>query len=237
MQEQLATSPVAMPPLTTSVSVDNNVMAGARPKHTPDSKCQSPSTRGPDSVRRENQLPTEHKDVPPMGVGHILGEGAAIFTDNMETMLAALDQQMALSGETQKPEGSLVNKLSAPRQISSHDDIKLKESEAVPVPTAKVENRYPELYLPVAENYKISDTFHGYMDIMSTDNNQMVLVELTGLSYRYDTTIYAVDQVNGTMYGKFSIGYQVINERANSRAAILGYFFSWYVWTCAAHAC
>ena len=42
----------------------------------------------------------------------------------------------------------------------------------------------------------------------------MVLVELTGLSYRYGTTIYAVDRVNRNMYGKFSVGYRVINERA-----------------------
>ena len=42
----------------------------------------------------------------------------------------------------------------------------------------------------------------------------MVLVELTGLSYRYGTTIYVVDRVNGAMYGKFSVGYRVINEKA-----------------------
>ena len=42
----------------------------------------------------------------------------------------------------------------------------------------------------------------------------MILVELKGLSYRYGTTIYAVDRVNGTMYGKFSLGYRVISERA-----------------------
>ena len=42
----------------------------------------------------------------------------------------------------------------------------------------------------------------------------MTLVELTGLSYRYGTTIYAVDRINGTMYGKFSVGYRVISERA-----------------------
>ena len=52
------------------------------------------------------------------------------------------------------------------------------------------------------------------MDSMSADNNPMVLVELKGLSYRYGTTIYAVDRVNGTMYSKFSVGYRVINERA-----------------------
>ena len=49
---------------------------------------------------------------------------------------------------------------------------------------------------------------------MSAENNPMVLVELTGLTYRYGTTIYVVDRVNGTMYGKVSVGYRVINERA-----------------------
>ena len=52
------------------------------------------------------------------------------------------------------------------------------------------------------------------MDSVSADNNPMILVELTGLSYRYGTTIYAVDRANGTMYGKFSVGYRVISERA-----------------------
>ena len=45
----------------------------------------------------------------------------------------------------------------------------------------------------------------------------MVLVELTRLSYRYGTTVYAVDRVNGTMYGRFSMGYRVINEKATVR--------------------
>ena len=42
----------------------------------------------------------------------------------------------------------------------------------------------------------------------------MVLVELNNLSYRYGTSLYAVDRVNGTMYGKFSIGYRLIPEKA-----------------------
>ena len=79
---------------------------------------------------------------------------------------------------------------------------------------------YPDLYLPVTENYKISDRFYGYMDSISTDNKLMALVELTGLSYRYGTTIYAVDKVNGTLYGKFSMGYRIINERATVRPQI-----------------
>ena len=48
-----------------------------------------------------------HRVVSPISSGHIIGEGAAIFTDITETMLTALDQQMALSSEAQKPDGSL----------------------------------------------------------------------------------------------------------------------------------
>ena len=43
----------------------------------------------------------------------------------------------------------------------------------------------------------------------------MILVELKGLSYQYGTSIYAVDRVDGTMYGKFSVGYRIIHEKAN----------------------
>ena len=42
----------------------------------------------------------------------------------------------------------------------------------------------------------------------------MVLAELNNLSYRYGTSIYAVDRVSGTMYGKFSVGYRMIPEKA-----------------------
>ena len=64
------------------------------------------------------------------------------------------------------------------------------------------------------ENYRISDHFCGYLDSLSADNNPMVLVELKNLSYQYGTSIYAVDRVNGAMYGKFSVGYRSIPEKA-----------------------
>ena len=66
---------------------------------------------------------------------------------------------------------------------------------------------YPDLYLPVVENYKISDKFYGYSDSLSTDNNPMLLVE-------YGMYIYAVDRVNGTMNSKFDVGYRMISEKA-----------------------
>ena len=105
-----------------------------------------------------------------MSTGHILGEGAAIFTDITETMLTALDQQMALSDEAQKPEGSLMSNLLISRQVSSHGDI--EGSKTIPTSVAKVEGKYPDLYLQVAENYKISNKFYGYMDSMSADGTQ-----------------------------------------------------------------
>ena len=149
-----------------------------------------------------------------MGVGYILGEEAAVFTDMTETMLAALDKQMALPDTVQKPEGSSVNNFPTSGPTSSQSDTRPKvpdvsvylpntslisTQEPKSIYTAKKEDEYPDLYLPVTENYRISNGFCGYTDSMSADNNPIILVELTGLSYMYGPTIYAVDRVNGTM--------------------------------------
>ena len=80
--------------------------------------------------------------------------------------------------------------------------------------THDMKDIYPDLYLPVVENYRISDKFYGYSDRLSTDNNPMVPVEPKGLSYRYGTSIYAMDRVNGMMYSKFDVGYRMIKEKA-----------------------
>ena len=170
-------------------------MTGARPKHTPGSEYPFPSQKGQVSVEREYQSPTGYKIVSPVSAGHLLGEGAAIFTDMTETMLSALDKQMALSDTAQEPECSSLSKYLTSGQISSHSKVRSKETRSIPVSTTKEEHKYPDLYLPVAENYKISNKFCGYADSMSADNNSMVLVELTGLSYRYGTIIYAVDHI------------------------------------------
>ena len=86
----LTTFSMAIPTTTSSVGMTENLMIGARPKHAPDTEHPPPNQRGPISVR-EIPSTTEHKVVSPMSTGHILGEGAAIFTDMTETMLAALD--------------------------------------------------------------------------------------------------------------------------------------------------
>ena len=182
----LEASTMVMPTTTSSMGMTENIMTGASPKHTPDSGHLPPIQRGLVSVR-EIPSTTGHKVVSPMSTGHILGEGSAIFIDMTEAMLTTLDQQMALSEEAWKPKGSLLGNLLIPGQVSSQD-FKTK-----PLPVAKEETRYPDLYLPFAENKKISDKFYGYTDSMSADGNPVILVELTALTYRYGTTIYAVD--------------------------------------------
>ena len=137
-----------------------------------------------------------HQVISP-SLGHIIGESATIFMDMTETVLDALDQQMVLSAEAQKPESSLTDNTGQTRSQVMSD----------------TRDSYPDLYLPVVENYKISDKFYGYSDSLSADNNPMVLVELEGLSYQYGTSIYAVDRVNGTMYSKFDVGYRMISKK------------------------
>ena len=96
----------------------------------------------------------------------------------------------------------------------SSSDNQIKGLQGRKPTTSNQKEGYPHLFLPVVENYRISDHFCGYSDSLFADNNPMVLVELKNLSYRYGTSIYAVDRVNGTMYGKFSVGYRIIPEKA-----------------------
>ena len=132
----------------------------------------------------------------------IIGEGAAIFTDMMETILDVLDKQVAMSPDAQST-----------KELSLSDN-QMKGTQGKKSKPSLQKEGYPDLFLPVVENYRISDHFCGYSDSLSADNNPMVLVELNNLSYQYGTSIYAVDRVNGTMYGKFSVGYKSIPEKA-----------------------
>ena len=120
-----------------------------------------------------------------------------------ETILDILDKQVAMSPSSQQHT----------KGLSSNDNQKEVVKSKEPKTSSQMED-YPDLFLPIMENYRISDRFHGYLDSLSADNNLMILVELNNLSYRYGMSIYVVDRVNGTMYGKFSVGYRMILEKA-----------------------
>ena len=108
----------------------------------------------------------------------IFGEGAAIFMDMMETILDVLDKQVATSPGSQQPTKGLPSK----------DDQKEMVQSIEPGISTQKED-YPDLFLPIMENYRVSDHFHGYSGSLSADNNRMVLVELNNLSYRYGTSL------------------------------------------------
>ena len=120
-----------------------------------------------------------------------------------ERILNVLDKQVAMSPDSQQQVKGL-----------SLNDNQIKGMQGKEPKSSTQKEDYPDLFLPVVENYRISDRFHGYSDSLSTDNNPMVLIELNNLSYRYGTSIYAVDRVNGAMYGKFRGGYRSIPEKA-----------------------
>ena len=149
------------------------------------------------TIQKESRKP---RTTPPGS--EIIGEGAAVFTDMTEMILDALDKQVDTSLGSQQVKKSSLRE--------DEKETSLKEKSHV----STQRDDFPDLFLPVRENYRISDSFRGYSDSLSADNNQMALVELNNLSYRYGTSIYAVDRVNGTMYGKFSIGYRLIPEKA-----------------------
>ena len=77
---------------------------------------------------------------------------------------------MVLSTEVQKPGSSLTDNTVTTGKTRSQM-------------TRDMKDIYPDLYLPVVENYRISDKFYGNSDSLSADNNPMALVKLKGLSY------------------------------------------------------
>ena len=189
-EQMIMTTSVGITPHTSSMGLMVNPLERMKPAYHIESS-------GPKEHPSISKGPLEHRVVSPSS--EIIGEDAAIFTDMTETILNALDQQMAMMSDAQKSRGVSI------------DDNQMKETQGNIQVTSE---KYPYLFLPVTENYRISKHFCGYLDSLSTDNNPMVLVKLESLSHQYGTSIYAVDRVNGTMYGKFRVGYKIIPKKA-----------------------
>ena len=84
----------------TSTTLSTWLMVNPMDKVKPTTDIEHTSKREHVSVTTD---PLKCRVVSPSS--EIIGEGAAIFTDMTETMLTALDQQMAMSSDTQKSEG------------------------------------------------------------------------------------------------------------------------------------
>ena len=125
------------------------------------------------SGQREHVSLTHETLKPQVGSprSEIIGESAAIFTDMIETILEILDKQVAMSPSSQQQTKGL---------SSNNNQTEVAKSKE---PKASLQKEgYPDLFLPVMENYRISDHFCGYLDSLSADDNHMVPVELNNLS-------------------------------------------------------
>ena len=85
----------------------------------------------------------------------IIGEGAAIFSDMTETILNTLDQCLAMSSDVQKLEDLPIGEDMTVRQIGGDQ---MDKSQGRTQQTSDPKERYPDLFLPVAENHRISDS-------------------------------------------------------------------------------
>ena len=95
-EQMIITSSMGITPTTSSAGFMVNPLDKVKPaidiEHPSQRECVSMTTD-----------PLKHRAVSPSS--EIIGEGAAIFTNMMETILNALDQQMAKSSDVQKLEG------------------------------------------------------------------------------------------------------------------------------------
>ena len=91
----------------------------------------------------------------------IIGEGAAVFTDMMETILDALDKQVIASPGSQQ----------LPIEKPHKGDQESLDSSTPGMGLASYNQKeaYPDLFLPIRENYRISDRFRGHAESLSVD--------------------------------------------------------------------
>ena len=112
--EVIVTYSIGMTPASLSAGVIETLMVSIRP--IPDIGPLPTSQKEHVAASADPSM-MGHRVVSPISSSHIIGEGAAIFTDMTETMLTALDQQMTLSSKAQKPEDSFTNDVLTSGQI------------------------------------------------------------------------------------------------------------------------
>ena len=140
-EQMMTTSSVGITPTTSSAGF----MVNPLDKVKPAIDIEYPSQREHVSMTTN---PLKCRVVSPSS--EIIGEGAAIFTDMMETILNASDQQTAMSSRVQKLECIPIGEDMTIRwQIG---DNQMEETQGRTQITSDPTEMYPYLFLPVAEN-------------------------------------------------------------------------------------
>ena len=146
MSEQMVmTTSVGITPITSGIELLVNPLEKVKP-----SSDIEHTNQGEHITITEG--PLKHRVVSPSS--EIIGEGAVIIMDMTETILNTLDQCLAMSSNAQKPEGLLIGEDMAMRQIGNDQMDKAQDGTQQ---TSDPKEKYPDLFLPVAENHRISD--------------------------------------------------------------------------------
>ena len=114
----------------------------------------------------------------------IIGEGAAIFMDMTETIWNTLDQHLAMSSDVQKLEGLPIGEDVTIRLIG---DDQMDKTQGRTQQTSDPKERYPDLFLLVAENHRISDQKVYLTDMKHLYMQWIELMELCMVSLVWDT--------------------------------------------------
>ena len=144
-EQMIMTSSMGITPTTLSTGL----MVNPLDKVKPPSDIEHLNQREHASMTKD---PLEQRVV--SSSSEIIGKGAAIFTDMTETILNTLDQCLAMLSDVLKPEGLPIGEDMTVRQIGGDQ---MDKSQGRTQQTSDPKERYPNLFLPVAENHRISD--------------------------------------------------------------------------------
>ena len=135
-EQMIMTSSMGMTPTT----LDTGLLVNPLDKVKPPSDIEHSNQRERTSMTKD---PLKPRVVSPSS--KIIGKGTAIFMDITETILNTLDQHLAMLSDVQKAGGLPIG------------EDQMDKTQGRTQQTSDPKERYPDLFLPVAENHRISD--------------------------------------------------------------------------------
>ena len=78
---------------------------------------------------------------------------------------------------------------------------------------SKVEERYPDFYMPHGKGKRLSETYQMFTNEQTPEGNPGVIVKLTNLLKKYGSPFYLMDKRSGHLYVLGEQGYMQIEEK------------------------
>ena len=85
--------------------------------------------------------------------------------------------------------------------------------EALGFGPEKVEEKDPDFYMPDGQGKKLSGSYQMFTNEQTPEGNPGVIVKLSNLVKKYETSIYLMDRKSGHLYALDEKGYKQIEEK------------------------